>query len=286
MNYDFYKTFVTLAETKNFSKAAEKLNIVQSTVSNRIQELEKYFGTDLFLRTNKSVSLTKAGQNFLPYAKRIVAIDEEGLGMINKLNYKDTIKIGTVHSFYSGYIKSITKKFMNFQPNISIEIILNHTPDLLQMLSDNLVDIGFVCAIPKSNKFTCLKIIKDEIILVAKNSNEYKTELDIADFKSIPLLYADTGDSLIEYIEEQLHTKLDFKFSINQILEIIDYVCEGYGYAFVLKSLVTQWLHNEDLKEVKIKNLPPCTVEGYVVAEKANIKKEVLENFINLLCED
>ncbi len=40
MNYDFYKTFVVLAETKNFSKTAEKLNIVQSTVSNRIQEVE------------------------------------------------------------------------------------------------------------------------------------------------------------------------------------------------------------------------------------------------------
>lgn len=56
MNYDFYKTFVVLAETKNFSKTAEKLNIVQSTVSNRIQELEKYLNTDLFNRTNKRVS--------------------------------------------------------------------------------------------------------------------------------------------------------------------------------------------------------------------------------------
>ncbi|OOM77569.1 HTH-type transcriptional regulator CysL [Clostridium puniceum] len=66
LNYDFYKTFVTLSETNNFSKTAKKLNIVQSTVSTRIQELEKYLQTTLLERTNKTVSLTQAGFNFFP----------------------------------------------------------------------------------------------------------------------------------------------------------------------------------------------------------------------------
>lgn len=242
MNYDFYKTFVMLAKTKNFSKAAEKLNIVQSTVSNRIQELEKYLKTNLFSRTNKSVTLTQSGLNFLHYAKRIVAIEEEGLNMINKLNYKDTIKIGTVHPFDSGYIKNVTKKFMKLNPNTSIEIIINHTSNLLEMLSDNLIDIGFVCILPKSNKLICSNILKDEIILVTKNSNEYRNKLNIEDLKNITLIYADTGDTVIKNIEDQTHSKLDFQLSINQVSEIVEYLREGFGYAFVLKSLVADWI--------------------------------------------
>lgn len=286
MNYDFYKTFVILAETKNFSKAAEKLNIVQSTVSNRIQELEKYLNADLFSRTNKSVTLTQAGLNFLPYAKRIVAIDEEGLNMINTLNYKDTIKIGTVHSFYSGYVKNIAKKFMKLNPNVSIEIIISHTPNLLEMLSDNLIDIGFICTMPKAGKFVCSNILKDEIILVTKNSMDYKDELYIENLKDITLLYADTGDIFIKYIEDKIHSKLDFQLSINQILEIVEFLREGFGYAFVLKSLVYDDIQKRALKEVKIKNADPCSVEGYVVFERTNIKKEVIDCFINLLSKE
>lgn len=286
MNYDFYKTFITLAETNNFSKAAEKLNIVQSTVSNRIQELEKYLDTTLFIRTNKSVVLTKTGLSFLPYAKRIVAIEEEGLNAINSLNYTDTIKIGTVHPFYSSYIKNAAIKFMKLNSNISLQIIVNHTPKLLEMLSDNLIDIGFVCTIPKSDKFICTNILKDEIILAVKNSSEYRDELSITDLKSIPLLYADTGDTVIKGVEAKLNCRLDFQLSINQMSEIIDYVREGFGYAFVLKSLVANWIQHGDIKKVKIKDINLSTLEGYVVVQENKMKNEAMSCFIKLLSNE
>lgn len=286
MNYDFYKTLVVLAETKNFSKTAEKLNIVQSTVSNRIQELEKYLNTDLFNRTNKTVTLTQAGLNFLPYAKRITAIEEEGMNIINNLNFTDTLRIGTVHSLYSGYIKNAAKKFMALSPNTSIEIIINHTPALLEMLSDNLIDIGFVFFMPKSNKFLCPTIFKNEIILATKNSNEFKDMLDIEELENLPLLYADTGDTLIKYIEDQLHSKLHFQLSIDQVLEILDFLREGFGYAFVLKSLVSDSIYKGELKEVKIKNIPPHTLESYMITEKSNIGNEAVNSFIKLISKD
>lgn len=286
MNYDFYKTFIVLAETKNFSKTAEKLNIVQSTVSNRILELEKYLNTDLFNRTNKTVTLTQAGLNFLPYAKRITAIEEEGLRTINDLNFTDNLRIGTVHSLYLGYIKNAAQKFMTLRPNTSIEIIINHTPVLLEMLSDTLIDIGFVFFTPKSNKFLCPTVFKDEVILATKNSNKFKDVLDIEELKNVPLLYADTGDSFIKYIEDQLHSKLHFQLSIDQVLEIIDYLREGFGYAFVLKSLVSDSINKGELKEVKIKNIHPHALESYMIIEKGKIKKESVDCFIKLISEE
>lgn len=283
MNYDFYKTFVVLAETKNFSKTAEKLHIVQSTVSNRIQELEKHLGSNLCSRTNKSVTLTQSGLYFLPYAKRIVAIEEESLNMLNSLNYKNTLRIGTLHSVYLGYIKKAAMKFMKLTPDTSLEIIINHTPPLLEMLSDNIIDIAFVFTLPKSNKFICLNTLKDEIILVAKNSKEFKNELLMEELKNLPLLYADSGDDFIKYVEDQINGKLEFKFSIDQVSEIIEYLCEGFGYCFILKSLVANLIQNGNLKEVKLKNTSPCIIERYAVIEKNNIKKEIIDSFFNLL---
>ena len=170
MNYDFYKTFVTLAETNNFSKTAEKLNIVQSTVSNRIQELEKYLQINLFERTNKTVSLTQAGLNFLPFAQRIIDIEEEGLSTIHRIKYKNALNIGVVHSLYYRYAKNATKKFMKEHNDTSIKININHSNVILEMLCDNLIDIGMVYIPPKSTKLICAATFKDEIILVTKNS--------------------------------------------------------------------------------------------------------------------
>ncbi|MDT8717712.1 LysR family transcriptional regulator [Clostridium sp. 19966] len=283
MNYDFYKTFVVLAETKNFSKTAEKLNIVQSTVSNRIQELEKYLGVNLFSRNNKSVALTQAGTYFINYAKRMVAIEEESITMLNSLRYRDTLRIGTVHSLYSGYIKKAAKKFMKLNPDVSLEVIINHTPNILELLSDNLIDVAFVFTLPKSNKMTCYKVLKDEIILVTQNSKECKDEIFIEDLKDMTLLYADTGESFIKYVEEQIHNRLDFQLSIDQISEVVEYLCEGFGYSFVLKSMVVSYIESGVLKEVKIKNAPIWSVEGYIVFESSSIKKVLIDTFIKLL---
>ncbi|EQB89882.1 DNA-binding transcriptional LysR family regulator [Clostridium punense] len=286
MNYDFYKTFVVLAETKNFSKTAEKLNIVQSTVSNRVQELEKYLGIDLCYRTNKSVLLTQSGLWFLPYAKRIVAMEDESIRMLTSLKYKNTVRIGTVHSLYSSYLKKMVKKFMKLSPDTSLEVKISHTPNLLEMLSDGLIDIGLVSNLPKSNKFTCSHMLKDEIILTTKNHENYFSSISMSDVKNIPLLYADSGDNFIEHIENYLQCKLEFKFSIDQISEIVEYLEEGFGYAFVPKSLVNNAIKEGYLKEVSVKDAPQCNANAYVIIEKNNIKREILNSFLQLFLDN
>lgn len=72
MDIQVLKTFVTLAECRHFTYAAEKLHITQSTVTKRIADLELELEKQLFLRTNKSVSLTNEGEILYNYAIRIL----------------------------------------------------------------------------------------------------------------------------------------------------------------------------------------------------------------------
>lgn len=283
MNYDFYKTFVTLAETNNFSKSAKKLNIVQSTVSNRIQELEKYLQINLFERTNKTVSLTQAGLNFLPYAQRLIAIEEEGLSTIHRINYKNTLNIGVVHSLYFRYVKNTTKKFMKEHDDTAIKININHSNIILEMLTDNLIDIGLVYIHPKSTKLICAATIKDEIILVTKNSKNFLNEINLEDLNTLNLLWVDLGNGFNEWLEEQLNKKIDYRLYVDQMLEIVDYLKEGFGYAFMLKSLAENSIKSGELKEVIIRNTPSYSVVGYVVVDKTKLKKEQVASFIELL---
>ena len=68
MDIGSIRTFMVLAYTKNYTRTADQLFVAQSTVTNRINELEKELGFPLFKRTNRSVDLTPEGEQFMIYA--------------------------------------------------------------------------------------------------------------------------------------------------------------------------------------------------------------------------
>ena len=82
MNIDYLRTFLTLAENGSFSETAKEHIVVQSTVSSRIQELEKELGQSLFIRSYNHAELTLAGQAFLEYAKNIVELENRAIDRI------------------------------------------------------------------------------------------------------------------------------------------------------------------------------------------------------------
>ena len=69
------RTFIALAEIRNFTKTAEQLFVAQSTVTNRIRDLEEELGKPLFIRNRKQIELTPAGEKFLDYAQRFIQLE-------------------------------------------------------------------------------------------------------------------------------------------------------------------------------------------------------------------
>ncbi|MDR1070650.1 MAG: LysR family transcriptional regulator [Gracilibacteraceae bacterium] len=84
MEIESIRTFYQVAQYKSFQKASESLMLTQSGVSRRIQSLENELGVTLFHRTSQSVSLTKYGNAFLHYAKRIIQVYSDGVEALKK----------------------------------------------------------------------------------------------------------------------------------------------------------------------------------------------------------
>lgn len=77
MDLEKLRTFVDLAATLNFSQTATNLFINQSTVSKHIQALEKEFGCQLFVRTNRQVRLSSPGSAILATTRQLVQLDQQ-----------------------------------------------------------------------------------------------------------------------------------------------------------------------------------------------------------------
>ena len=95
------KYFIRVAECLNFSEAAKESCISQSTLSQQIKQLEQELGSELFLRNSRTVSLTEAGMELLPYARTTIKDADACIERIRDLKdiLTGTMNIGVTYSF-------------------------------------------------------------------------------------------------------------------------------------------------------------------------------------------
>ena len=109
MNIDNIKCFISLAECLNFTKAAEKEHVTQTSMSRRISSLETELGAPLFYRDNRMVELTAAGKVFYDQAKKLVEFYDQSV-YIGYCSWASAYtRIGCFHPF-SGTMPPKTPK--------------------------------------------------------------------------------------------------------------------------------------------------------------------------------
>ena len=117
------KTFVRVAELKSFTKAAEKLNYVQSTVTAQIKQLEKELGYSLFDRIGKRISLTIMGERFLKIAYELLLVSEKAEQLnSDSSDIKGVLRVGVSESLLISVFKDLIPEFKAKFKNIDLRI--------------------------------------------------------------------------------------------------------------------------------------------------------------------
>jgi len=114
MNISHLKFVSSTAELKSFSRAAEKCNVTQSTLSNGVSEIEQALGAKIFIRTTRSVQISPFGQTMIPLINSILASEVNLL--LQAKNYlnpeKILLKIGVSPLLDSSFTSLITQAFV------------------------------------------------------------------------------------------------------------------------------------------------------------------------------
>lgn len=266
------ETFITVAELKNFTKAAQALNLTQPAVSNHINQLEKEYNTKLFMREKKDFTLTNEGKIALTYARRLKALHDK---MIQKIADEQTssshIKIGITHTSENNNITEVLAQYANQMHNITITIITDSINNLYDMLENYQLDIAIVDGKKQSGKLNYLMLDTDYLVCVlssqhplAKNSsislNQLKKE------NMILRLPSSSTRSLFEATLISINESID---SFNVLLEVDNVstikqlVMNNFGVSILPQSVCTK-----DVKKGKIKTLP---IENLSMTRQMNI---------------
>lgn len=266
------ETFITVAELKNFTKAAQALNLTQPAVSNHINQLEKEYNAKLFMRKKKDFTLTNEGKIALTYARRLKALHEK---MIQKIADEQTssshIKIGITHTSENNNITEVLAQYANQMHNITITIITDSINNLYDMLENYQLDIAIVDGKKQSGKLNYLMLDTDYLVCVlssqhplAKNSsislNQLKKE------NMILRLPSSSTRSLFEATLISINESIDnfnVLLEVDNVSTIKQLVMNNFGVSILPQSVCTK-----DVKKGKIKTLP---IENLSMTRQMNI---------------
>ena len=150
--------------------------------------------------------------------------------------------------------------------------MINHSNQILQLLTDGVLDIGYVYIKSKSRKVESHLFSREEIILVTHPNNEiYPGGVSLKGLYNLQLLFADLGDVFNDWIFEIFPRNYTFHFHIDQISQMVEYLKVGLGYAFVLRNSVQEELLEGNLVEVKLVDLQPPAIESYIAINQKRI---------------
>ncbi len=176
MNTKHLEYFVCVAKHLNFTKAAKEMHIAQTAMSQQIQTLEKQLGFSLFIRNNRKVELTEAGNKFLLEVQVILERLNAAVSMGREISEgrKGKIRIGYNGLYEKTLLGRLLKIFHHSYPGISFSLKQNNYHQLVQELEDELVDLIFcfpyeVDALPNLEKKV---ILQDKICVLASKEKK------------------------------------------------------------------------------------------------------------------
>lgn len=144
------KSFVAIADTGSFSRAADFVGRTQPAISQQIKRLEQALGHRLFVRGPKRVSLTQQGEAYLSYARRILDLQAEAWSRLNEPDAEGEIRIGTPEDFATFRLSAILARFRREHPRVQLSVRCDLTLNLMESYKSEQLDLVLVKRDPQS----------------------------------------------------------------------------------------------------------------------------------------
>lgn len=150
LDNDVLKTFVAIAETGNFSTAAEAVLRTPSAVSMQIKKLEEQLKTTLFLRDARSVTLTQHGEMLLSYARRMLALSNEAVSRFVMPELAGVVRLGAPDDIAERLLPRILKGFAEAFPGIMVDVTVDMSLALRKRVEEQRLDLALFNCHPRS----------------------------------------------------------------------------------------------------------------------------------------
>jgi len=186
------KLVKAIVEEGSISKAIFKLHLTPSALSHQLKEAEYQLGTKIFLRENKKLVLTPAGEKLYEAANEILDILSATEQAIKQMTFGETGEIRISTECYSGYhwLPSVMKQFQLLYPNVNLKIVMEATHYPLQKLLANELDIAITSDPVRNETIRYIELFQDELVMLVSENHPWamKKYVEAEDFRDEHLI--------------------------------------------------------------------------------------------------
>lgn len=144
LDLDQLQTFIMIANTGSFTRAADEVHRTQSAVSMQMRRLEERIGKPLFEKEGRNNKLTEEGERLLGYARRMIMLNRETLAAFDDTRLEGTVRIGTPDDYADRFLPEIMARFSRSNPKVELTVICEPTPGLVEHLKRGNLDLAIV----------------------------------------------------------------------------------------------------------------------------------------------
>jgi DNA-binding transcriptional LysR family regulator len=197
------KYFLAVAETRHFTKAAEKVTVAQPSLSKQIKTLEAELGAPLFRRVRGNVSLTPAGEALLPIATRILAdVDVARLEVAELIGLRSgRLRLGSTPSLSVSIVADVLRRFHDAYPGVRLMIEEGGSGDLTHDLLRGDLDIALIINPPHGADagLTSRPILSEDLVVASAVSDApTRSQIRLTSLRDVPMVMFRQGYDLRE----------------------------------------------------------------------------------------
>lgn len=235
--------FVAVAEERHFGRAAERLHIVQPTLSMQIQSLERELGGPLFTRTSRRVELTEAGRVMLVEARRALAQADRAMNTVRQSIQGETgtVRVGFagIAVLAGGFIRDLAA-FREQCPDVHVRIDEMSPVHQVEAILAGELDVGYSLREPTQTsdglRSTVVATTSLAVAFTADHPFASRPSIELAELGGVPLiLYAieSAHDRPLALIRAAIGREPDVAHRVQSTLSVLALAAAGLGVAIV-----------------------------------------------------
>jgi DNA-binding transcriptional LysR family regulator len=272
MDTRLLRCFVTVAELRHFTRAAEVLNVAQPAVSQRIRDLERMLAVQLFDRTLRRVELTDAGHLLLELARPILRDLDEAEHQVRTLGptREHVVHLATVRWMPGVDITTVLRRFRAANPMVRVHVHEHTTDTMLTMIVDGRIDLAILQRPERLPRNVVVEPLRDDEFVLITPANHVlsrRRRVRVKELADQDFVVLERGSGVERTVMQAAHEagfEPHIAMEAMQLDTVRDAVAAGIGIAIVPRSRIDR--HDTGLGIVALG--PPRLVRPLALAHR------------------
>jgi DNA-binding transcriptional LysR family regulator len=252
---------VAVAETSNFTRAAERCRVVQSALSHQIAALEREVGARLFERTSRRVRLTPAGEAFLPAARECLEAADRARAEVAASGgeIRGRLAVGAIPTVAAVNLPVVLRDYRRRHPRVYITLTSAGSTDLIERVRQGGVDVAFLGLPPRAEPrgVQSRRLGTGELVaVVAPDHHRAESEMDLQSLADEPFIDFRAGAAGRAQSDEAFAAagvRREVPFEVSSADFMVDLVREGLGVGMLPAAYAQRF---PDLRVIRLRDAP------------------------------